>query len=129
MPFARVTLSHALLPGTEANLCEALTTLIAEALAKRHDLTSVLIEVPGRLRWAVGNREQSMAAHLEVWVTAGTNSSEQKRDFLSKAMAVLRSALPGLHPASYIVVNEVPASDWGYGGISQADRAKGTAPA
>jgi 4-oxalocrotonate tautomerase len=128
MPFARLTLSRRLPVGTEASLCDAMTTVIAEALAKRHDLTAVLIEVPGSLRWAVGGTEQAEGAHLEVWVTAGTNSPEQKRVFLAKAMALLRSTLPGLHPASYIVVKEIPASDWGYDGMSQADRAAGTAP-
>ena len=29
----------------------------------------------------------------------------------------------GLEPASYVIVREVPASDWGYGGQTQAARA------
>lgn len=122
MPFARLTLTPAQSPQLAAKLAADLTDLIAQHLRKRHDLTSVLIAAPAGL-WSIGASPQPVAAHLEVTVTTGTNSGAEKQNFLSAAMGLLRSALPGLHVASYVVVTEVAASDWGYDGQSQAARA------
>lgn len=105
------------------HLARELTALIARDLGKRHDLTSVLIETPGAFHWAIGDGGRPSAAHLEVCVTAGTNSEQEKRAFSTNAMAILQRALPDLDPATYIVVKELPATDWGYGGRTQADRA------
>ncbi|UUZ78419.1 hypothetical protein LP414_13035 [Polaromonas sp. P1(28)-13] len=33
-----------------------------------------------------------------------------------------------LEPASYVIVREVPATDWGYGGQTQAARRQARAP-
>ncbi|MFL0693594.1 MAG: 4-oxalocrotonate tautomerase family protein [Agrobacterium tumefaciens] len=122
MPFARLTY-HPPHPDRERDLARALTDLIATDLAKRHDLTSVQIESTLTKTWTIGGELQPGAAHLEVFVTAGTNTVEQKRAFLNKAMALLRAEWPELHPATYVVVQELPATDWGYDGLSQADRA------
>lgn len=122
MPFARLTYRpHR--PDREEHLAQALTNLIARDLAKRHDLTSVLIEATSSSHWTIGGEPPAAAAHLEVFVTAGTNSPEEKRAFLQNAMALLRAEWPELHAATYVVVHELPATDWGYDGLSQADRA------
>lgn len=78
---------------------------------------------PGAFHWAIGDGGRPSAAHLEVCVTAGTNSEQEKRAFSTNAMATLQRALPDLDPATYIVIKELPATDWGYGGRTQADRA------
>jgi len=123
MPFAKLTLSTNPSPAEASHLCRALTDLIASDLQKRHELTSVLIDVPTAGHWTIGGTTQRTAAHLEVCVTAGTNLDAQKRRFMANAMALLRDAFPGLDPATYIIIKALPATDWGYGGRSQADRA------
>ena len=123
MPFARLTVIPAPAPELAHRLATDLKTLIARELRKQHDLTSVLIETPGRYDWAIGAVRTETAAHLEVCVTAGTNSEDEKRAFIETAMLVLRQALPGLAEATYIVVKELPAVDWGYDGLTQAFRA------
>ncbi|MGL3606353.1 tautomerase family protein [Rhizobium sp. G187] len=122
MPFARLTYRPQR-PDREDHLAQALTDLIARDLAKRHDLTSVLIEATPASRWTIGGEPQATAAHLEVFVTAGTNSPKEKRAFLQNAMTLLRAEWPELHAATYVVVHELPSTDWGYDGLSQADRA------
>jgi 4-oxalocrotonate tautomerase len=123
MPFARLTLSLDLSPDEGRRLCNELTDLIANELGKVRELTSVLIEVPGKPHWTIGSNGQATAAHLEVSVTAGTNSEGAKRAFMASAISLLRRTLPDLDPATYIVVKEHPAIDWGYDGRTQADRA------
>lgn len=122
MPFARLTY-HPPHPEREHDLARALTDLVATDLAKRHDLTSVQIEAASAQTWTIGGQRQPKTAHLEVFVTAGTNAVEQKRQFLKRAMALLRAEWPELPAATYVVVHELPATDWGYDGRSQADRA------
>ena len=122
MPFARLTISPALPPKATQGLLADLTGLIAADLGKRHDLTSVFLEVPAG-GWAIGAAEQTQAAHLEVCVTAGTNTAEEKRAFIAHAMQSLRREMPLLPLATYVVVRELPATDWGYDGQTQADRA------
>lgn len=124
MPFARLTLHPAPAPQQGAQLAQDLAALIAADLAKRHDLTSVLVETPATVAWTIGAGQPPAAAHLEVCVTAGTNDPAQKRAFVRNAMAVLAAAVPGLPMATYVVVREIPAGDWGFGGQTQAERAR-----
>ncbi|WP_306027962.1 hypothetical protein [Stappia sp. MMSF_3263] len=124
MPFARLTLIPAPAPEQASRLAAELTDLVAGDLGKRHDLTSILIETPGEALWTIGGQPRASAAHLEVCVTAGTNSDEEKRTFVANAMRMLKAALPGLDPATYVIVKEVPGSDWGFDGRTQADRAR-----
>ncbi|MCL2658450.1 MAG: hypothetical protein FWD62_13760 [Betaproteobacteria bacterium] len=124
MPFARLTLSLNPSADDAHRLSSELTELIASELGKRRELTSVLIETPSTNRWTVGGSHRRTAAHLEVCVTVGTNSEQEKRAFIAKAMQLLRRTLVDLEPTTYIVVKEIAPTDWGYDGISQADRAR-----
>ncbi|WP_374500063.1 4-oxalocrotonate tautomerase family protein [Zoogloea sp.] len=123
MPFARLTL---LVPQPDvqvAALSQSIAGLVAGLLHKRFELTSVLVETPNGNAWTIGGRPQKVAAHLDVTVTAGTNSPQEKADFIQRAMVLLRKALPDLHVATYVVVTETPAHNWGYDGQTQAQRA------
>lgn len=64
------------------------------------------------------------AAHLDVKVTEGTNTAEEKSHFIAAAMEMFRSMLGAdLCPVAYVVVHEVPGDAWGWNGFTQADRA------
>ena len=79
-------------------------------------------------RWYVGGQAvQRPAAMLEITVTSGTNTPAQKAAFVQAAFTELRRQLAAggeLEEASYVTVREVPATDWGYGGVTQHDRAQ-----
>ncbi len=122
MPFVRLTVTPALTAETARKLAEGTTRLMAEALGKKAELTSVVVEAANVAAWVIGGTAQPRAAHLEALVTQGTNSAEEKRTFLRRAMDLLTAELGTLPEATYVVVRDVPAEDWGYGGQSQADR-------
>lgn len=124
MPFARLTLTSIPTLDQANHLATELTGLIAHDLGKRQELTSILVETSGIFHWAIGAEGRLTAAHLEVCVTAGTNSEQEKRAFIANAMTILRTVLPGLNPATYVVIRELLATDWGYDGRTQADRSK-----
>jgi 4-oxalocrotonate tautomerase len=128
MPFIRVTLSNTGIEPdkTESDrarrIAEGVTALMAEILGKRRDLTSVLVERADVQAWTVGGKPSAIAVMLEAFITAETNTPDQKADFLDRANALLRREIPGLPEASYIVVREIAGTDWGYDGLSQEER-------
>ncbi len=126
MPFVHIRVSGRELAPAEIQGLHARTTeVMAGTLRKRADLTSVLVETVGPGGWAIGGHSAPLAAHLEASVTAGTNTEAEKAHFVAEAMAMLRGTLgEGLPLATYVVVREIPADAWGYGGLTQAERAR-----
>ncbi len=122
MPFVRITLTTAAAPLVQQRIAAGFTRLMAEVLGKKAELTAILVESPAGL-WTIGGEAVARAAHVEALVTAGTNSAAQKADFLAAARALLAAELGALPTATYAVVRDMPADDWGYDGLSQAARA------
>jgi 4-oxalocrotonate tautomerase len=110
-------------PQHYAALGEQLTDLTARVLRKRPEVTVVMMEDLPAARFCIGGRaSEKVAACLEIDITAGTNTTSEKAQFVRDAHALLRRILGDLHEASYCIVRELPACDWGYGGITQAER-------
>lgn len=113
-------------PSRYRQLAGALTSLAAELLGKRSEVTAVVIEDLPAARWYVGASEaERPTALLEISITAGTNTEGEKAAFIQAAFGELQRQLGGggpLEEASYVVVRELPASDWGYGGCTQLAR-------
>lgn len=126
MPTLLVTLSHVSQPAHPAELAAALTRITAHTLAKRAEVTAVAIQTVPAGHWFIGGQEPELpTALLEINVTRGTNSDEQKAAFIQAAYAELQAQLgrgQGLELASYVVVHEVEAANWGYGGRTQRAR-------
>lgn len=121
MPFLRLTLRPQPSEEGAVTLARELTVLMQDLLNKKAELTSVSVEGASGT-WTIGGQSQEIACHLEVNITAGTNDKSQKEHFIQEAMRVLKERLGPIHPASYIVISEIPATDWGYDGRTQASR-------
>jgi 4-oxalocrotonate tautomerase len=106
---------------------QGLTHLMASRLGKVAHLTVVqLRESPDRSLWSVGGRplaDDEWCASLQVAITEGTNNLPQHSEFLAAAHELLQTTMgcPSSAPL-YIVVQNVPAAHWGYGGQTQASR-------
>ena len=125
MPFVHIRLASArsISPEQVRHLQIEATRLMASVMRKNAELTSVLVEVVPLDGWFIGGQPASIAAHLDVKVTRGTNSSEEKESFIAEATALLREVMSDVLPvATYVVVDEVPADAWGYDGLSQEER-------
>jgi 4-oxalocrotonate tautomerase len=104
-------------------LARGLTALSTRILGKREEVTALLVEEVVASRWFIaGEPPQRPTAHLEISITAGTNTAEEKEAFIAAAWRELQQELGPLEEASYVVVRELPATDWGYGGRTQAAR-------
>ena len=109
-----------------AELARALTAITADTLGKRAEVTAVTIEDIAPARWFIGTHPpRRPTVQLEISITAGTNTAAQKAAFIAAAFAELQRQLAPdglLEEASYVIVREVAATDWGYGGRTQQAR-------
>ncbi len=127
MPTLLLKTSIVLNQADAAKLAQSLTELTARVLGKRPEVTAVIVEAGSVTAWTVGGRAvRAPTAFLEISITEGSNSVAEKSAFVAKAYALLQSQLANevaaLEPASYVIVRELPASDWGYGGRTQQAR-------
>jgi len=127
MPTSQLKVSPLQNPERCQALALALTLLTAQLLDKRPEVTVVVVEDLPAARWYVGGQDaQRPTALLEIDITQGTNTPAEKANFMAAAFAELQRQLGGstgaLEAASYVIVREVPAADWGYGGATQLAR-------
>ena len=126
MPTLNLHTNLPLDPPRQTQLAKALTSITAEVLGKRPDVTAVLLHTVPAAQWFIGGVVSTQpTAMLQFDITAGTNTAEQKAAFIAAVWAALEHQLGGgqpLAPASYVIVRELPATDWGYGGLTQRAR-------
>ena len=148
MPYIHIRVaSEYLSPHQIRQLSQGTTRLMNERLRKRPDLTVVTVEtlpperwflagapIPTRghctrtarpLRWLAGASPLptgACAAMAEIKITQGSNSAEEKAAFLADFHRLLGDCLGPLDTPAYVVIHDVPGSDWGYDGASQAQR-------
>ncbi len=127
MPTLHLHTTAVLDDTARSTLARALTELTAEVLGKRPEVTAVLLHHHRPGQWFIGGvaAEAQPTAKLGIDITTGTNSADEKAAFVAGAWQLLGHVLggaTGLAPASYVIVREVPATDWGYAGQTQAAR-------
>jgi 4-oxalocrotonate tautomerase len=127
MPTLNLKISPLQNPQRYAALGAALTRITHDVLHKNPQVTVLMIDDLPAARFMVAGRDAALpVACLEIDITAGTNTADEKAQFIQEAYAELQRQLStgqiGLNPASYVIVRELPGSDWGYGGVTQAAR-------
>lgn len=132
MPFVHLKLFGA--KPTDADVAsfqEGLTGLMASPMRKKPELTVVSVEASGaRVSQAGAELAGSeWTAQLTAFVTAGTNTQDEKAAFQAAAHDLLVARFGEPSAPLYVIVQEVPGTDWGYGGLPQAARAKAALPA
>ncbi|MBK6631772.1 MAG: tautomerase family protein [Betaproteobacteria bacterium] len=127
MPFLDIRLTAPCLPEKVAEIAERMTDLTVEMLGKRREVTAVAVQCIAPGHWTIGGESLNVSGRssffLEVNVTEGTNTPEQKAAFIAAAFAAAETVLGRLDAASYVIVREVAAEAWGYQGQTQATRA------
>lgn len=124
MPLIKITLSGVSPDDLPAEPLQAATTrLMADLLGKRRDLTVVAVDYRPAAALSVDGRPlNGRGAFMEANITTGTNGAAEQAAFIAAAHALLSDALGGSAAPIYVVLNEVPASAWGYDGQTQAAR-------
>ncbi|MDI4665846.1 4-oxalocrotonate tautomerase [Xanthobacter autotrophicus] len=126
MPILDVKLSGAPNAALAAEVAATLSDLTARILRKDPKVTAVAISFVPQEQWFVGGA--SLAAKrassfvLDILVVDGTNTKDEKAAYLEAVFAAMGRLLPHLDPESYILVREVKADAYGYGGRTQESR-------
>lgn len=126
MPFLHLRLSGAEAPAVTHQVCAMVTELTAAILGKKRELIAVVVEHVDEECWIIGGislpQHGTRTFFLEIKITEGTNTKHQKAEYVRQVFLAMESVLGELHPASYIIIHDVNADSWGYGGKTQEFR-------
>ncbi|MHB8728435.1 MAG: tautomerase family protein [Sulfuricaulis sp.] len=126
MPYLNAKISGSESPEITTQVADILANLTTSILRKKRELTSVTIEyVDGNKWFAAGtpiSAQEVKTFYLEIHVTEGTNTKDEKANYIKEVFAAMQSVLGKLHPASYIIIKNVGADSWGYQGATQEFR-------
>lgn len=126
MPYLNVKICAPQSDETTNRIAAFLTDLTASILHKKPEVTAVAVEYLPATQWFIGGAALASRGattfYLDIKVTEGTNTKNEKADYIKKVFAEFESILGKVDPASYIVIHEVRADSWGYAGESQEFR-------
>lgn len=108
-------------------IARTLVSLSGRLLGKAEAVTATVVETIAPEQWFVGTRSLAdlgaASFRVVIRVTQGTNDKDEKAAFVAAASAAMARILGATRPESYVVVDEVPADAWGWGGETQEHRA------
>jgi 4-oxalocrotonate tautomerase len=127
MPILNVKLCAPPSPALSKRVSEVLTQITVDTLGKRAELVAVTVAYYDAEHWFIGGQslatQKKCSAYLDIKITDETNTRAEKARFIKAAFEALAETIGDLHPTSYICVDDVRATAWGYGGLTQSHRA------
>jgi 4-oxalocrotonate tautomerase len=126
MPILNVKVSAQRTAGLSERITEALLELTSRVLGKRRDLTAVVIDYVDPSDWFIAGKSlaelRKASFYFDVKVVDETNTKAEKARYVAEAFEVFSGLLGELHPESYVYVQDVRASAYGFGGKTQEYR-------
>ena len=126
MPYLNIKIAAPASEETSSQVAILLTRLTASVLGKKPEVTAVAVDFVEPRHWFIGavalDQKQVQSFYLDIKVTEGTNTKNEKADYVNQVFAGLEGIIGEVAPASYIVIHEVPADAWGYQGHTQEFR-------
>lgn len=126
MPILNVKISQPASDRLTHDVSEMLLELTTRILRKKRELTSIAIDYVPPEHWVVGG--STLAAqgknsfYFDIKVVDGTNTKDEKAQYIAEAFAAFGKLLGSLHEESYIYVHDVRAEAYGFGGLTQEYR-------
>jgi 4-oxalocrotonate tautomerase len=126
MPIINITLSTPPDAARSGRIAATASALTAKHLRKDPTVTAVAIQHVAPEHWFAGGpslAEQGQHSFwLDIKVVDGTNTKSEMADYLEEVFLAMTHELGAVHAESYILVHEVPASAYGFGGKTQEFR-------
>ena len=126
MPILNVKVSGKKSSELTRQIAELLLGLTTRILKKKPELTSIAIDYIDPDDWIVGgtslSEQQKHSFYFDIKITDETNTKEEKALYIREAFDGFAKILGNLHEESYIYVQDVRATSYGYGGYTQEYR-------
>jgi 4-oxalocrotonate tautomerase len=126
MPILNVKVSRSPSAELTQQISETLLEITTRVLHKKRELTAIAIDYVAPEHWVVGG--QTLAAqgknsfYFDIKVVDGTNTKDEKAQYVQECFAAFSKLLGNLHEESYLYVQDVRAETYGYGGQTQEFR-------
>jgi len=126
MPILNVKVSARRTPELSARITETLLELTSRVLGKRRDLTAVVIDYVDPQDWFIAGQSlaelKKASFYFDVKVVDETNTKAEKARYVAEAFDAFADLLGDLHHESYVYVQDVRATAYGFGGKTQEYR-------
>ena len=126
MPILNVKVSTPRSAEMTRRISSLLAGLTHRILGKDPAVTSIAIEYVDPADWIIAGRSLAdqgrSSVYFDIKVTEDTNTKAEKATYIREAFAGFAELLGDLHPESYIYVQDVKATAYGYGGKTQEYR-------
>ena len=126
MPILNVRVSAKKSPELTQSISGTLLELTSRILNKKRGVTSISIDYVDPNDWIVGGRSLTelgkSSIYFDVKITDETNTKAEKAQYIREAFDAFSTLLGNLHEVSYIYVEDVRATAYGYGGKTQEYR-------
>ena len=126
MPIINVKVSAERSETLSQAIAEMLLEKTARILRKRADLTAITVDYVDPAHWIVGGRslaaQRKRSFYFDIKVVDETNTKAEKAQYIDEVFEAFAGLLGDLHPESYIHVQDVRATAYGFGGKTQEYR-------
>ena len=126
MPILNVKVSATRSPALTKAIAEMLLEHTTRILHKRRDLTAIAIDYVHPDDWIVGGQSLSAQGrnsfYFDIKVVDETNTKSEKAQYIEEVFAAFRKLLGEVHPESYIYIQDVRPTTYGFGGKTQEFR-------
>lgn len=126
MPIINVKVSRPASAQLVADISELLLEHTTRILRKKRELTAIAIDFIPPEHWVVAG--STLAAqgrnsfYFDIKVVDGTNTKDEKAQYVKECFEAFGRLLGDLHEESYIHVHDVRAEAYGFGGLTQEYR-------
>ncbi len=126
MPILNVKISATRSPALTGAIAEMLLEHTTRILQKKRDLTAITIDYVHPDDWIVGGQSLSAQAknsfYFDIKIVDETNTKSEKGQYFQEVFAAFSNILGDVHPESYIYIQDVRPTTYGFGGKTQEFR-------
>lgn len=126
MPIINISVTGQPRPELSAKVAAKVSDLTQSHLRKDPSVTAVVVSYVDPRHWFGGGKslasQQASSFWLDIKVVDGTNTKQELGAYIEAIFASFEDILGTVHPESYVLVHEVPAAAYGYGGKTQEFR-------
>lgn len=126
MPILHVKVSATPSPALTEAISETLLELTSRILHKKREVTAITLDYVSPEHWIIGGRtlaaQGKHSVYFDIKIVDETNTKAEKAQYIAEAFAAFEALLGNLHEESYIYVQDVRATAYGFGGKTQEFR-------